>query len=67
MIYVFPNSIKNNIAFLCKHILHKYNYIQHYFQVFLKWREVALVIREQVFEDGADEEIDIYDIKVILL
>ncbi|KAK3754732.1 hypothetical protein QZH41_019373 [Actinostola sp. cb2023] len=33
------------------------------YQVFLKWRELALIMRDKVFEEGSEEDIYIYDIK----
>ncbi|KAK3745378.1 hypothetical protein QZH41_001407 [Actinostola sp. cb2023] len=33
-------------------------------QVFVKWREIALLMRNQEFENSEEEEIDLYDIKI---
>ena len=30
----------------------------------MKWRELAKIMREKIFEDYEEEEIDIYDMKV---
>lgn len=33
-------------------------------KVFCKWREIAMTMRQKVFDDDMEEEIDIFDIEV---
>lgn len=34
------------------------------FKVFCQWREIAMTMREKVFEDDKEEEIDVFDLEV---
>lgn len=36
-------------------------------EVFKEWNEIAKVVRSSEFEESQDEQIDIFDVKVIII